>query len=165
MDIKKDSIILSICGIESNITVEDFSKHLNIDIDEMIEFEYGDLGSLEGTSELSEHDGKLIFDWWGPEDHGITQLLNDVFDNEYLLRVDISLSYGDDSYIEIIIFDNKKEIVENVVRYDRKELTPEEKEIHDNRDEDEVYIDSEDVTFIKKSNFDIDNIEGQEIEY
>ena len=163
MGITKDSIVSSVCGIDSKITLEDLSKHLEMDVEDLIEFEDGDLGDLEGTSELIENDGKLSFNWDGPEDHGITQLLKDVFNEEYLLRVDINLSYGDESYIEIMVFDNKKEIIEHVVNYDGNELTPEEKELHDNRDPDDVYIQSEDISFMKKSEFNKDEIEGQPI--
>ena len=160
-----DSIVSSICGIESNITIENFSKHLGLDIDEVIEFDYGDLGDLEGTSQLNENNGTLVFSWEGPEDHGITKLLKDIFNEEYLLRVNTYLTYGNDPYLEIMIYDNQKLIVENVCGYDHKELTPEEKENHDNRDEDSVYIKSEDVLFIKKSDFNLDSIKGKPIKW
>tara|TARA_B110000908_G_C9997151_1_gene332480 strand:+ start:102 stop:602 length:501 start_codon:yes stop_codon:yes gene_type:complete len=165
MGITKDSIVSSVCGIDSKITLEDLSKHLEMDVEDLIEFEDGDLGDLEGTSELIENDGKLSFNWEGQEDHGITQLLKDVFNEEYLLQVDLDVVYEDtqESYIEIMIFDNKKEIVENVVRYDGEELTTEEKSVHDNRDEDYFYLKSYDVTFFKKSEFNKDNVEGQPV--
>tara|TARA_B100000242_G_scaffold7020_1_gene4525 strand:+ start:1238 stop:1735 length:498 start_codon:yes stop_codon:yes gene_type:complete len=165
MEINKNTIISSICGISSNITIENFSKHLGLDIDEVIEFDYGDLGDLEGTSQLNENNGTLVFSWEGPEDHGITKLLKDVLGEEYLLRVDTNISYGNDSYIEIIIFDNKKEIVENVLKYDGEELTEDEKTQHDDRDQDDYYIDSEDISFIKKSECDINSIKGKPIVY
>ena len=63
MEINKNTIISSICGISSNITIENFSKHLGLDIDEVIEFDYGDLGDLEGTSQLNENNGTLVFSW------------------------------------------------------------------------------------------------------
>lgn len=165
MEINKDSIISSVCGFDSNITLEQFSKYLNIDVDELIDFEFGDLGDLEGKSELDEINDTLVFNWKGTEDHGITQLLKDVFGEEYLLRVDTNISYGKELYIELIIFDNKKEIVENVLKYDGKELTEDEKIQHDNRDQDNYYISSEDISFIKKSECNINSIEGKPINW
>jgi hypothetical protein len=165
MEINKHSIISSVCGIDSNITLEQFSKYLNIDVDELIDFEFGDLGDLEGKSELDENNDTLVFNWKGTEDFGITQLLKDVFGEEYLLRVDTNISYGKESYRELIIFDNKKEIVENVLKYDGKELTEEEKIQHDNRNQDNNYINSEDISFIKKSEFNINSIKGKPINW
>lgn len=165
MEINNNTIISSVCGFDSNISIEQLSTYLNVDVDELIKFEFGDLGNLEGTSELEIKNGNLTFNWNGPEDHGITKLLSDIFGEEYLLRVDTNISYGDESYIEILIFDNKKEIIENVIKYDGGELTDEEKIQHDNRDQDNCYVESEDISFIKKSEFKIGSVEGKPIKW
>ena len=163
MNITKDSIVSSICGIDSKITLEDLSKHLEMDVEEVIELDMG--WFCEGYIDLIENDGKLSFKWNGQEDHGITQFLKDVFNEEYVLQVDLNVVYEDtqESYIEIMIFDNQEEIVDNVLGYDGKELTPEEKSVHDNRDDDYFYLKSYDIMFLKKSEFNKDNVEGQPI--
>ena len=163
MNITKDSIVSSICGIDSKITLEDLSKHLEMDVEEVIELDMG--WFCEGYIDLIENDGKLSFNWNGQEDHGITQFLKDVFNEEYVLQVDLNVVYEDtqESYIEIMIFDNQEEIVDNVLGYDGKELTPEEKSVHDNRDDDYFYLKSYDIMFLKKSEFNKDNVEGQPI--
>ena len=163
MEITKDSIVSSICGIDSKITLEDLSKHLEMDVEEVIELDMD--WFCEGDIDLIENDGKLSFEWDGQEDHGITQFLKDVFNEEYVLRVDLNVVYEDtqESYREIMIFDNQEEIVDNVLGYDGKELTPEEKSVHDNRDDDYFYLKSYDVMFLKKSEFNKDNVEGQPI--
>tara|TARA_Y100000589_G_C26908979_1_gene529476 strand:+ start:115 stop:648 length:534 start_codon:yes stop_codon:yes gene_type:complete len=175
MKITKDSIVSSVCGIDSNITLQDLSKQLDLgkgwfSVNDFFNPNFEDLyqyniDSIEGESYLTEENGKLMFSWKGQEDFGITQVLKNIFGEEYLLRVDLDVVYEDtgESYIEIMIFDNKKEILENVVRYDGKELTPEEKSVHDNRDQDYFYLNSYEVSFLKKSEFNKDNVEGQPI--
>ena len=79
MNITKDSIVSSICGIDSKITLEDLSKHLEMDVEEVIELDLG--WFCEGYIDLIENDGKLSFKWNGQEDHGITQFLKDVFNS------------------------------------------------------------------------------------
>lgn len=163
MEINKDSIVSSVCGIDSKITLEDLSKHLEMDVEDVIKLDMEWFS--EGNIDLIENDGKLSFEWDGQEDHGITQFLKDVFNEEYVLQVDLNVVYEDtqESYREIMIFDNQKEIVDNVLGYDGKELTPEEKSVHDNRDDDYFYLKSYDVMFLKKSEFNKDNVEGQPI--
>jgi hypothetical protein len=166
MEINKDSIVLSICGIDSNITLENLSKHLKMDVEEFIESkQYGiyipALGVGEGR--VFEMDGKLLFDWDGSEDLGITQLLKDIFNEEYLLRIDTNVSYRGELYIEVEVWDNQKEIIENVLNHNGDELTPEEKNIHDNRPSFPNHYNIEDISFIKKSEFNKEEIEGQPI--
>ena len=52
-----------------------------------------------------------------------------------------------------------------MLKYDGKELTEEEKIQHDNRNQDNYYINSEDISFIKKSEFNINSIKGKPINW
>ena len=176
MNINKDSIVISVCGIDSNITLQDLSIQLDLgkgwfSVNDFFNpnFEEGDrynIDSIEGWSYLTEENGKLMFSWKGQEDCGITQVLKNIFGEEYLLRVDLDVLYEDTGYYcrEIMIYDNKEEIVENVVGYtEGTDLTTEEKILHDNRDPDYFYLKSYEVSFLKKSEFNKEEVEGKPI--
>lgn len=168
MEITKESIISSILGISSNITIEDFCKHLyqgNEKIQDLINGEWIDFCS-GGGSLSQDSNNNLSFDFECSEDDGVTFILEKIFGEKYLLRIDEVMFYGDDGeYIEIRIYDQNEPILENVINIDKSELSLEEKKIYDEqREEHDMYLDRyEGISLIKKSEFNKDNIEGQSI--
>ena len=95
MKLNKDSIVSSVCGIDSNITLQDLSKHLDLgkgwfSVNDFFNPNFEDLyqyniDSIEGFSYLTEENGKLMFSWEGQQDCGITQVLNRIYSRKYYM--------------------------------------------------------------------------------
>ena len=155
MEINKDSIVTSVCGIDSNITLEELSKHLNIDVEVLLNGE--DWSRPNGYHfdsnyfDLYEKDDDTLefhFNGYTEMDEGITHFLENVFNEEYLMRVDRDVSCNNEYYKDVTIFDKGEEIVLHITKLDGGKLTPEEEEMDI---EVNGYVNSVDISFVKKS--------------
>ena len=168
MNITNETIISYINETSLNITVEDFSKHLQLSDEETQELIIGKrIDFFLGDGKLFEDNDNIIFEFESTIDNGITFFLEQIFKERYLLRVDKRGNYGNKEYIEIEIFDMNKTILNNIINIDKSELTSKEIKIYYMKKyEGDYYYDGYVKNFlIKKIEFNKDEIEGQTIEW
>ena len=168
MKITNETIISYINETSLNITVEDFSKHLQLSDKEKRELIIGKrIDFFLGDGKLFEDNDNIIFEFESIIDNDITFFLEQIFKEKYLLRVDKRVNYGNKEYIEIEVFDMNKTILNNIINIDKSELTPKEMEIYYMKKyEGDYYHDGYVKNFlVKKIEFNKDEVEGQTIEW
>ena len=94
MEINKNSIVSSVCGIQSNIKLFELCNHLSIDdeIDEVVEA-LNDDEEFELDDWYIGLDDGIILEVRVQDDYGVTKLLENVFNEKYLMMVATRYSY------------------------------------------------------------------------
>tara|TARA_B100000965_G_C19310982_1_gene634519 strand:+ start:34 stop:678 length:645 start_codon:yes stop_codon:yes gene_type:complete len=122
MEFTKDSIVTSICGIDSNITIEKLVKAFGLDIEEVIETINNDNGFQGDNLEDFSFDGKE-FTLSYTDDDGVTDFLENCFGEKYLMMFSRRFHYAhyDDFSIPPGALGSKN-LVLSVIEGDGKEI-------------------------------------------
>lgn len=90
MNITKDSIVTSICGIKSDITLSELCEYIGENFDEivqdLIDYQYVD-GGGEWTITCDENGENLSYHTLKKDDYEVTSFLERIFGEKYLMMV------------------------------------------------------------------------------
>ena len=124
MRINKDSIVISVCGIKSDITLKRLVDIISGDLDTSIElneviehFNEGDDFFSPGDYDIENREGNLLFSSNLGSDEDVSFLLEAIFEEEFLIMESTRFKFNADdpelskmNFVDNTIFNNGEEI-------------------------------------------------------
>lgn len=181
MEINKDSIVISVCGIKSDITLKRLVDIISGDLDTSIElneviehFNEGDDFFSPGDYDIENREGNLLFSSNLGSDEDVSFLLEAIFEEEFLIMESTRFKFNVDDpelskmdFVDNTIFNNGEEIFFQMTKnHDEQDISKinkdnfltetDKKKIQKINEDNKVYNNNYIYYFIKKSDFNIE---------
>ena len=181
MEINKDSIVISVCGIKSDITLKRLVDIISGDLDTSIElneviehFNEGDDFFSPGDYDIENREGNLLFSSNLGSDEDVSFLLEAIFEEEFLIMESTRFKFNVDDpelskmdFVHNTIFNNGEEIFFQMTKnHDEQDISKinkdnfltetDKKKIQKINEDNKVYNNNYIYYFIKKSDFNIE---------